>query len=78
MPKATLMVRFKRPSDPNWIRRPAVYGSTGRVRSGFAEFKDRDTRRTWVEEVPDNYTFEIVTAILDEFYGATRPGSGRG
>ena len=59
MPKATLMVRFKRPADPNWIRRPAVYGSAGRVRSGFAQFKDRTTGRIWVEEVPDNYAFDI-------------------
>jgi len=59
MPKATLMVRFKRPADPNWIRRLAVYGSTGRVRSGFAQFKDRTTGRIWVEEVPDNYAFDI-------------------
>jgi integrase len=59
MPKATLMVRFKRPSDPNWIRRPAVYGTTGRVRSGFAEFKDPKTGRKSIEAVGENFTFEI-------------------
>jgi hypothetical protein len=59
MPKATLTVHFKRPTDPNWIRRPTVYGSTCRVRSGFAQFRDRISGQTWVEEVPDNYTFDI-------------------
>lgn len=59
MPKATLMVRFKRPSDSSWIRRPAVYGTTGRVKSGFAEFKDPKTGRKWSEAIGENYTFEI-------------------
>ena len=59
MPKATPMVRFKRPSDSNWIRRPAVYGTTGRVRSGFAEFKDSKTGRKSIESVGENFTFEI-------------------
>jgi len=59
MPKATLMVRFKRPADPNWIRKPAVYGSTGRVRSGFAEFTDPETREKWVEDIGENYTFDV-------------------
>jgi len=36
MPKATVTVRFKLPSDPTWLRRPAVLGTTGRVRSRYA------------------------------------------
>lgn len=59
MPKATLMIRFKRPSDPNWIRRPAVYGSTGRVRSGVAEFKDPETGEKSEVDIGDKYTFDI-------------------
>jgi integrase len=59
MPKATLMVRFKRPQDPKWIRKPAVYGSTGRVRSGFAEFKDPETRKKLEVEIGENYTYDI-------------------
>jgi integrase len=59
MPKATLMVRFKRPQDPKWIRKPAVYGSTGRVRSGFAEFKDPETRKKLEIEIGENYTYDI-------------------
>ena len=53
------MVRFKHPSDPHWIRRPAVHSSTGRAKPGFAEFKNRKTRETWVEDIGENYTFEI-------------------
>ncbi len=45
MPKATLMVRFKRPEDATWLRRPAVFGSTGRVKAGSAVFKDEATGR---------------------------------
>ena len=59
MPKATVMVRFKRPSYRNWIRRPAVYGTTGRVRSGFAEFKDPRTGQKAIEAIGENFTFEI-------------------
>jgi integrase len=59
MPKATLMVRFKRPQDPKWIRKPAVYGSTGRVRTGFAEFKDPETRKKLEVEIGENYTYDI-------------------
>ena len=59
MPKATLMVRFRRPTDPKWIRKPAVYGSTGRVQSGVAEFKDPKTREKLTVEIGENYTFEV-------------------
>ncbi len=59
MPKATLMVRFKRLSDTAWIRKPAVYGSTGRVKSGFALFKDIKTGESRVESIGENYSFEI-------------------
>jgi integrase len=59
MPKATLMVRFKRSSDKTWKRRPAVYGSTGRVRPGVAEFKDRTSGTISVEEIGGNYSFDI-------------------
>ena len=59
MPKATLMIRFRRPSDPKWIRRPAVYGSTGRVRAGFAEFKDPKTGERSEVDIGDKYTFDI-------------------
>ncbi len=61
------MVRFKPPADSDWGRRPAVYDSTDRVQSGVARFKDRATGRTWVEEIPDNYTVEIRVEA-----GATR------
>jgi len=30
MPKATLMVRFKRPADTSWKLKPASIGTTGR------------------------------------------------
>jgi integrase len=59
MPKATLMVRFRRPSDPKWLRRPAVYGTTGRVKSGFAVFKDRKSRKLSVVDVGDSYTYDV-------------------
>lgn len=59
MSKATLMVRFKRPTDSGWLRRPAVYGSTGRVVSGMAEFKDSKTGKKWTEKIGENYSFEI-------------------
>jgi len=59
MPKATLMIRFKRASDPKWSRRPAVYGSTGRVRAGIAEFKDPKTGEKSEVNIGDNFTFDI-------------------
>jgi integrase len=59
MSKATLMVRFKGPSDPTWIRRLAVYGTTGRVCSGFAEFEDPKTGQKSIEAIGENFPFEI-------------------
>ncbi len=59
MAKATLMLRFKRPTDSVWMRRPAAYGTTGRVKTGFALFKDRQTGSTRIEDVGDNFSFEI-------------------
>jgi len=59
MPKATLMIRFKRASDPKWNRRPAVYGSTGRVRAGIAEFKDPETGEKSEVDIGDKFTFDI-------------------
>jgi hypothetical protein len=59
MPKATLMIRFRRPSDPKWIRRPAVYGSTGRVPAGVAEFKNPETGEKSEVNIGDNFTFDI-------------------
>lgn len=53
------MIRFKRASDPKWIRRPAVYRSTGRVRSGVAEFKDAETGEKSEVDIGDKYTFDI-------------------
>ena len=67
MPKATLMIRFKRPTDSSWQRKPAAIGSTGRVRSGYAVFKDRETGQAREEHVGERYTFDI--RIED---GATR------
>jgi len=59
MPRATLMVRFKRPEDDHWIRKPAVYGTTGRVQSGYAEFKDPKTGNKLAVDIGQNYTFEV-------------------
>lgn len=59
MPKATLMIRFKRTSDPNWIRRPALYGSTGRVRPGIVELKDPETGAKCEVDVGEKYTFDV-------------------
>jgi integrase len=59
MPKATLMVRFKRPSDSSWSRRPAAFGTTGRVRAGFAIFRDRAAGNMREEPIGENYAFEI-------------------
>jgi integrase len=59
MPKATLMVRFRRPADPNWMRRPAVYGSTGRVQPGVAEFRNADTGQRSAQAIGKNYSYEI-------------------
>ncbi|HEX3893974.1 MAG TPA: site-specific integrase [Terracidiphilus sp.] len=53
------MIRFKRDSDPKWLRRPAVYGSTGRVRPGVAQFKDPKTGKKSEVEIGDKYTFDI-------------------
>lgn len=53
------MVRFRRPADPNWIRRPAVYGSTGRVEPGKAEFRDRETGQRSALAIGKNYSYEI-------------------
>ena len=53
------MIRFQRRSDPTWLRRPAAYGSTGRVKSGYAVFKNRETGETWPEAVGDKYTYDI-------------------
>ncbi|HUZ93612.1 MAG TPA: site-specific integrase [Edaphobacter sp.] len=53
------MIRFKRASDPKWSRRPAVYGSTGRVRAGIAEFKDPKTGEKSEVNIGDNFTFDI-------------------
>ena len=57
--KATLMVRFEGPSDPTWVRRLAVYGTTGRVCSGFAEFEDPKTGQKSIEAIGENFPFEI-------------------
>ncbi len=59
MAKATLMVRFKRPSDENWIRKPAVKGGNGRWLAGKALFKDRKTGKISIEEIGENYSFEV-------------------
>lgn len=59
MPKATLMVRFKRPTDTSWKRKPASIGTTGRVRSGYAIFKDRKTGQMREEYIGENYAFDI-------------------
>lgn len=53
------MVRFKRTTDASWLRRPAVYGSTGRVKPGFVLFKNPKTGGALVEDIGDNYKFEI-------------------
>jgi len=42
MPKATLMIRFKHPRTGVWKRRPALYGSTGRVMPGCCLAQDSD------------------------------------
>jgi integrase len=73
MPKATLMIRFKRASDPNWIRRPAVYGSTGRVRPGVAELKDPETGEKSEVDIGEKYTFDIRV----ENNGTTYKPAGR-
>ena len=74
MPKATLMIRFRRPTDPKWIRKPAVYGSTGRVQSGFAEFKDpKNAGEKLAVEIGENYTFDVRV----ENNGATYEPAGR-
>lgn len=59
MPKTTLMVRFKRAADSAWIRRPAALGSTGRVRAGYAVFRDRISGNSHVEAIGENFAFEI-------------------
>lgn len=59
MAKATLMVRFKRPTDDTWIRKPAVKGGNGRWLAGQALFKDKKTGEISVQEVGENYTFEV-------------------
>ena len=59
MPKATLMVRFRRPTDPDWIRRPAVYGSTSRVEPGVAVFRDRETGQRSAQPIGKNYSYEV-------------------
>lgn len=60
MPKATLMIRFRRPAHPNWIRRPAVYSSTSRVRAGVAEFKDPETGEKSEVDIGDKFTYDIL------------------
>ena len=59
MPKATLMVRFKRPDDTTWMRRPAAIGTTGRVKVGYAVFRDRSSGTTSIEPIGENFSFEI-------------------
>lgn len=61
------MIRFKRPTDLSWLRKPAAIGTTGRVRSGYALFKDGKTGQVREEYVGENYAFDI--RIED---GATR------
>lgn len=72
MPKATLMVRLKRPEDDHWIRKPAV-GSTGRVQSGYAEFKDPKTGEKLAVNIGENFTFEVRV----ENNGTTYEPAGR-
>ena len=59
MAKATLMVRFKRPTDDKRFRKPAVKGGNGRWLAGKASFKNKETGKISIEEVGENYTFEV-------------------
>ena len=59
MAKATLMVRFRRPSDDKWIRKPAVKGGNGRWLAGSALFKNKKTGKISIEDIGENYTFEV-------------------
>lgn len=58
MAEAALMVRFKRPTDDTWIRKPAVKGGNGRWLAGQALFKDKKTGEMSIQKVGHNYTFE--------------------
>jgi hypothetical protein len=56
--KLTLMVRFKKAGKKHFDRKPAAYGKSGRVKSGWVEFKDPKTRELVRFEV-DNCTYDI-------------------
>ncbi len=43
--KLTLMVRFTSPGKKHFDRKPAAYGKSGRVKPGWAEYKDVKTKR---------------------------------
>src|ERR1039458_3094955 len=59
MAKATLMVLFSRPSDDKGIRKPAVKGGNGRWLAGSALFKNKKTGKISIEDIGENYTFEV-------------------
>ena len=50
--KFTLMVRFNSPGKKHFVRKPAAYGRSGRVKPGWADYKDlRDQRAGPVSSV---------------------------
>jgi hypothetical protein len=59
MAKATLMVRFRHPSDEQWIRKRAVKGGNGQWFAGTELFENRKTGKISVESIGENYTFEV-------------------
>jgi integrase len=58
MAKTTLMIRFRRPEDKGWIRKRAVLGTTGQVKSGLAQIKDDHGVAAEVD-IGDRYTYQV-------------------
>jgi hypothetical protein len=45
------MIRFNRSGKKQFDRKPAAYGKSGRVKPGWAEYKDTETQRVVRAEV---------------------------
>ena len=56
--KFTLMVRFNRPGKKQFDRKPAAYRNSGRVKPGWADYKDSETKKQVRVEV-GSCTYDI-------------------